>query len=332
MLNLGIVGCGRVTTMFHLKAIKEVEDLSIVAVVDRHKPSMEGVKNACGANKGYCDFFKLLSDPQVEAVVINTPPQLHEEMVIQALQAGKHVLCEKPLATSVEGAMRIRDVAKGSGKVVLTVHNYAFTPSLENAIKLIEEGSLGKVEKVTVKFENNLRGYRARTDFRLKDEFGIVEDVLPHVLSATKALSGTATAIEKARGWKKSYKVVDNLSLILRTDKDAELDCFMSWTKLIPSFKIAANCESGSVETDLIRNPYGITVERKGKRNKIDQKKGLGIYLDIIRFKHPSFQNQYKHLYRVVEGVEKPRLNIDDEIAMIGMIGEIVGYLSKTMA
>ena len=330
MLNLGIVGCGRVTTMFHLKAIKEVENLSIVAVVDPHAPSMEGVKNACSANVGYSEFSELLSDPQVEAVVINTPPQLHEEMVIRALQAGKHVLCEKPLAESVEGAMRIRDAAEGSRKVVLTVHNYAFTPSLEMAREIIEGGSLGKANRVCVRFENNLRGYRAKTDFRLKDEFGIVEDVLPHVLSTTQALSGTATTIVSAQGWKKSYGVVDNLSLMLRTDEDVELDCLLSWTKLIPSFKVTAACDSGAVETDLIRSPFGITIEKEGKRSRIDQKRGLGIYLDILRFKHPSFQSQYRHFYKVVEGLEKPKLTIDEEIAMIGMMGKVVEYLSRS--
>jgi len=73
-----------------------------------------------------------------------------------------------------------------------------------------------------------------------------------------------------------------------------------------------------------------MTIEKEGKRSRIDQKRGLGIYLDILRFKHPSFQSQYRHFYKVVEGLEKPKLTIDEEIAMIGMMGKVVEYLSRS--
>jgi len=330
MLRLGIVGCGRVTTMFHLKAINEVEEATVVAVADRNQARMESVKKKSGAEKGYIDYGELLSDPEVDMVVINTPPRFHEEMVIRALKARKHVLCEKPLARSVEGCLNIKRVQETAGLVVLPGHNYAFTPSLERAQDVIRSGVVGHVEKVSLRFENNLKGYRSKTDFRIKTDFGIVEDILPHILSVVHGLAGAAEEIMDVRGWSESYDVVDNMDLLLKTDRGVELDCFMSWTRLIPSFRVEVSGTSGRVETELMRSPFSVTIESGGVRRKIEEKKGLKLYLDLLRFKHPSFQNQYRHLCRLVEGSETPRITIEDEAGMIRMTEGVVKYLSET--
>ena len=330
MLRLGIVGCGRVTTMFHLKAIEEVEEVTVAAVADRNRARMESVKEKSGAKRGYIDYRELLSDPEVEAVAINTPPRFHEEMVIRSLRAGKHVLCEKPLARSVEGCLHIKRAQESVGLVVLPGHNYAFTPCLERAQELIRRGTIGGVEKVSVRFENNLRSYGSKTDFRLETEFGIVEDILPHILSVTHGLAGAVEAVVDVRGRRESHDVVDNVNLLLRTDGGVELDCFMSWTRLIPCFKVRAFGTSGRVETDLMRSPFSVTIDSGGVRRKIDERKGLKLYLDLLRFKHPSFQSQYRHLCGLVAGSETPRITIDDEVDMIRTMEEVVKHLSET--
>ncbi len=329
MLRLGIVGCGRVTTMFHLKAIKEVEEVTVVAVADRNQYRMQRVRKKAGAERGYIDYRELLSDPEVDAVVVNTPPCFHEEMVIGSLEAGKHVMCEKPLARRVEGCLHIKQVQESTGFMVLPAHNYAFTPSLEKAQDLIGSGEIGNVEGISLRFENHLKSYRSKTDFRLQTEFGIVEDILPHILPVAHGLAGTAEKIIDIREKRKSYDVVDNMNIVLGTDRGVELDCFMSWTKLIPSFKVKATCTSGAVETDLMKSPYSVAIESGGVRRKIDERKGLKLYLGLLRFKHPSFQNQYRHLCRMIDGSEKPRITIDDEVDIIRMMEEVEKHLFK---
>ena len=316
--------------MFHLRAIKEVEGVTITAVADRDRTRMESVKAKSGAERGYLDYLELLSDPDVEAVVINTPPRLHEEMVVRLLKAGRHVLCEKPLARSVEGCLKIRRIQAETGLVVLPGHNYAFTPCLDRARELIRSGAVGEVRGVSVRFENSLRSYGSKTGFRLETEFGIIEDILPHILSASLGLAGTVETVVKVRGWRESYDVVDNMSLTLGTDRGAEIDCSMSWTRLIPRFEVNITGTSGRIEMDLMRSPFTVTVESGGERRKINERSGLRQYLDLVRFKHPSFQSQYRHLCRLVEGAEEPRITIDDEIAMIRVMEEVVKRLSET--
>jgi predicted dehydrogenase len=328
MLRLGIVGCGKVTTMFHLKAIEEVEEVAVTAVADLNGERVEGVRRKAGAERGYTDYRELLSDPDVDTVAVNTPPRFHEEMVVESLRAGKHVLCEKPLAQSVEGCVHIKDAQESSGLIVLPVHNYAFTPCLDRALDVIGSGEIGAVKRIGLRFDNNLWSYGPKTDYRLEGMFGIVEDLLPHVLSVAHVLGGALNKVEQARGWKKSYRVVDNLSLS-GTSSGVELDCSMNWTSLIPAFNVDVSGDSGRIQMDLMKRPFRIAVESpKGKRS-ID-KEGLKKYLDLVRLKHPAFEGQYRHLHGLVRGSEPIRFTIDDEIGMLRIMGEVERLLSET--
>lgn len=329
MLRLGIVGCGRVTTMFHLKAIEEVEEVTVAAVADRDRGRMEQVKVKSGAERGYNDYRGLLADLEVEAVAVNTPPRFHEEMTLEALRSSKHVLCEKPIAQSVEGCLNIGEAERETGLTVLPVHNYAFTPCLETAKEIIQSGEIGKIGRVELRFNNNLWSYRSRTDFRMEERFGIVEDVLPHVLSVAQAMAGPADGVEEAKGWMKSYEVVDNLSLLMRTEDGVELDCSMNWTSLIPSFNVGVVGDSGRMDMELMKRPFRVSVESPIGKRKIDRK-GLGKYLDIMRLKHPAFREQYRHFVRVIEGSEPPRFTVGDEVSMRRVMDEVSRRLSET--
>ncbi len=314
--------------MFHLRAIEGVEEVGVTAVADLNEERAEGVRRRAGAERGYADYRELLSDPDVDAVAVNTPPRFHEKMVLESLRAGKHVLCEKPLAQSVEGCVHIKDVQEASGLVVLPVHNYAFTPCLETALGVMESGEIGGVERIGLRFDNNLWSYGPKTDYRLEETFSIVEDLVPHVLSVAHVLGAALNKVEQAMGWRKSYKVIDNLSL-LGTGGGMELDCSMNWTSLIPAFNVDISGDSGSIRMDLMKRPYRVSIESPRGKRSIDEK-GLRKYIDIIRLKHPAFERQYRHFHNLVEGSEPARFTIDDEIAMLRVVEEVERLLSET--
>jgi len=328
MLRLGIVGCGKVTTMFHLKSIKEVEEVTVTAVADLDRARMEDVRRKAGAERGYTDPKELLADPDVEAVAINTPPRFHEALVLEAIEAGKHVLCEKPLAQTIEGCRRIGDAQGGAGLVVLPVHNYAFTPCLVATHRLIEEGEIGALRGIDVRFDNNLWSYGAKTNFRTKEAYGIVEDILPHALSVVHVLSDPVSEVTEAKGWKKKYLVLDNIRLAMATGSGVTVRGEMNWTSLIPGFTVEAAGEEGSIHIDLMKAPYGVTVKTDGGSKRIGGM-GFGQYLDLIRLKHPAFVGQYEHLVASVGGNEEPRFTVEDEIGMMGVLEEVVKVLSE---
>jgi predicted dehydrogenase len=328
MLRLGIIGCGKVTTMFHLKSIKEVDEVTVAAVADLERARMEDIRRKAGAEKGYTDPKELLTDQDVEAVAINTPPRFHKGLVLKAIEAGKHVLCEKPLAQTIDGCRMIADAQKGTGLVVLPVHNYAFTPCLVAARELIEKGEIGALQGIDVRFDNNLWSYGAKTDFRTKEMYGIVEDILPHALSVVQVLSDPVSEVTEAEGWKKRYPVLDNIRLALVTGSGVAVRGEMNWTSLIPGFTVKATGEEGTIQIDLMKAPYGVTVKTARGRKQIGGM-GFGQYLDLIRLKHPAFVGQYQHLVATVGGTEEPLFTVEDEIVMMGVLEDVVRLLSE---
>ncbi|MGD2201724.1 MAG: Gfo/Idh/MocA family oxidoreductase [Candidatus Bathyarchaeota archaeon] len=328
MLRLGIIGCGKVTTMFHLKAIAEVDEVEVVAVADLDRRRMEAVKKKAGAERGYLEPGELLEDGDVEAVAVNTPPRFHEGLTLEAIQAGKHVLVEKPLAQTIEGCKRIRTALKGSDLVVLPVHNYAFTPCLERAKGLLSGGEIGGLEGLEVRFDNNLWSYGAKTDFRMEEPHAIVEDLLPHILSVAHVLAGPVRRVVGAEGWVKRYPVFDNLRVELETEGGAAISGEMNWTSLIPGFDVRVRGERGTMSVELMKSPYSVSVDTPQGSRKIGGR-GLGWLLDLVRLKHPAFVGQYRHLVRAVRGEELPRFTVEDEGGMLGVMDEVIGLLPE---
>jgi predicted dehydrogenase len=320
MLRLGIIGCGRVTTMFHLKAIEASGVVELVSVSDKSGEQLAEVKGATGVGHACGDYRETLAKPEVEAVAINTPPRFHEEMTLESLKAGKHVLCEKPLAQTVEGCERIKQ-AKG-GLVVLPAHNYVYTPALYRMEEKIKEGAIGEVKRVKLNFENNLGMYGSKTDFRTKDPRGIVEDVMPHILSVAGIVAGQANRVVDVSGLCKKYEVCDNLHATVETARGVILDCTANWTRMIPTFAVAIEGEKGTLRSDFATNPYSYTLENQGGKTKTSER-GVGWYLDMIQFKHPSFPEQYRHLEQLVHRGGEPRITVDDEIAMLRVMQEM---------
>ena len=315
--------------MFHLKAIGEVDVVEITAVADPNEKRMEDVRRKAGAPKGYLDYRELLSDPDVDAVAVNTPPRFHEAMTLDAVRAGKHVLCEKPLARSVEGCCHIQDAQKGTGLVVNPVHNYAFTPCLERGLELIADGEIGELTSLKLRFDNNLWSYGSKTDFRLKDDRGIVEDLLPHVLSVVSAFTNPPFNLRKVMGEAKRYGVIDNLSVRFESHEGVDVEGHMNWTSLIPAYSIEAHGESGYLEMEMMKAPYRVLVKTSTGVRTLDRK-GFSKYLDLVRLKHPAFVGQYKHFASVVEGSVEPRFTVEDEAMMLGLMENVASKLAET--
>jgi len=327
MLRLGIIGCGRVTTMFHLQAIKSAGNINLSVLADNSQERLNEVKSASGVSRSFLDYHDMLKESDIEAVSVNTPPNLHETMVLETLSAGKHVLCEKPLAQTVKGCERIMEKQKETNLVVLPTHQYVFSPSLRKLEEKLNSGEIGDLQRINVSFENNLSMYGSKTNFRTKDPRGLVEDVMPHILSVTALFAGHAVETQELSWWCKSYEVCDNLKVNLKTDRGVQLNCSLSWTRLIPQFKVIIEGENGRLSTDLMINPYAYTIEKNGAKNTF-RERGIDWYLDLAQYKHPAFAELYKHFSRSVKGEEPQKISINDEIAMLRTIDDVASKLT----
>ena len=139
------------------------------------------------------DWREVIADPEVEVVSITTPNALHAEMAIAALEAGKHVWCEKPMATSLHDAERMRDAAARSGKVAALGYNYIQNPMVRQLQALISEGSIGTVNHVRIEMDEDFMADPA-APYGLKSEassgHGALDDFGVHPLSLLLVLFG----------------------------------------------------------------------------------------------------------------------------------------------
>jgi predicted dehydrogenase len=119
------------------------------------------------------DLDELLLDPRIQAVAIATPPRTHHELVRRALQAGKHVLVEKPLATSVADAEDLIVRAEEAGVVLMPGHTFVYSPSVNKVRELIRSGEMGEVYFIT----------SSRMNLGLYQRDGVIRDLAPHDLS-----------------------------------------------------------------------------------------------------------------------------------------------------
>lgn len=142
-LKIGIVGCGGIAD-FHLNAWKE-NGILPVAFADQNPAASEAMVKKCGGGTVYPDFRRLIESGGVDAISICTPPVAHEEAAVLALQRGKHVLCEKPLANSIESARRIVEAQRKSGALLMTAFCHRFRPAIQQIRSMIQSGRIGPV-------------------------------------------------------------------------------------------------------------------------------------------------------------------------------------------
>ena len=143
-LKIGVIGCGSIAKHRHIPEYMANEHAEIVAVCDIVKDRAQEMADQIGA-KAYTYYKELLKDESIEAVSVCTPNALHAPISIDALKAGKHVLCEKPMATSTEEAEAMIVAANEAGRKLMIGHNQRFVPSHQKAKELISKGEAGKI-------------------------------------------------------------------------------------------------------------------------------------------------------------------------------------------
>ena len=144
MLRIGIIGCGKIAQVRHLPEYAENPDVQIAALADLNPERTKELAQRYGA-KAYASDKELLADPSIDAVSICSANNSHAEMAIAALKAGKHVLCEKPMATTLEECEEMVRTAREAGKFLMIGHNQRLAKAHAVAKELIDQGMIGRI-------------------------------------------------------------------------------------------------------------------------------------------------------------------------------------------
>lgn len=165
MIRFGIIGCGNISST-HADAINSLENAELTACCDINKEKGEtfAAKNHC---RFYPDFQELLLAEDIDVVTIATPHYLHKEVSIAALQARKHVICEKPMATNTADAKEIIQVAKNSKKLYTVCFQNRFNASTVELKKMLSQKKFGKLKgiKSEITWHRN-EAYYAEADWK----------------------------------------------------------------------------------------------------------------------------------------------------------------------
>ncbi len=166
-IKLGIIGMGRWARESHLMNLRQLPQFEVRAISSRSKENIEkALKVIEGEPLVFHDWRRLIESEEVEAVIITTPNYTHEEISTCALEAGKHVLVEKPPALTVEGCQKLIDLAKEKGRILQVGFELRYSDLFQKAKEIIARGEIGKVQFICCK---EFRGPYL-TSWRLKEE------------------------------------------------------------------------------------------------------------------------------------------------------------------
>ena len=245
-VRIGLIGAGMIAAK-HLKAYREMPEAEVVAVCSRTEASARRCADEWGIPHIYTDFRALLARDDIDAVDICLHNNLHAPVTIAALEAGKHVYCEKPLAGSYCDGKRMLDAADAVGKTLHIQLGFLYRPYARAARRLVEGGALGKL------YHGRTVGFRRRNrpfvdGFGSKDfvhretagggalyDFGVYHiSLLLHLLGMPRPERMTGQlyqeiAMDEARRVESGYDVEELGVGFVRLAGGVTLDLFESW-------------------------------------------------------------------------------------------------------
>jgi UDP-N-acetylglucosamine 3-dehydrogenase len=147
-LGVGVVGAGGSASAIHLPGYAASPDVELVGIASLDRDASRAAAQKFGIRQIHESVDELLADPAVEAISVCTPPATHEPIAQKAVEAGKHVLIEKPVSITIDALDRIKRMALDADVVIDLVHNERFMDFNLRAKELIAEGALGEIQAV----------------------------------------------------------------------------------------------------------------------------------------------------------------------------------------
>jgi predicted dehydrogenase len=281
-VRYGVVGCGAIAQRRHIPECVNNSNSSLVALCDPNSERIEGISKAYGGTaKCYTNYADMLKDPNVDAVVVAGPNSLHASQSIEALQAGKHVLCEKPMATTREEAKAMMATADKAGKYLMIGLNQRLMAPHRRAKEIIDSGRLGRVIAFRTAFQHpgpegwSVDGGKSWFFQKGSAFMGVTGDLGVHKADLLRWLlgqeftevGGFISTLDKKGPDGKLIDLDDNAFLKLKTDKGVLGSMILSWTNYGPEENYTILfCEKGvlSIGTDAT---YAVIVDyRNGEK------------------------------------------------------------------
>lgn len=319
-IQWGVLGTADIARGQTIPGMQRAENCALYAIAGRSLEKARQFQADFGFEKAYGSYDELLADPQVEAVYIPLPNDLHREWAIRALNAKKHVLCEKPLAVSEAQAAEMFRAAEANGVYLMEAFAYLHSPFIEAVKRELDEGAIGEVRYLESAF---VAGRRPDTDIRLRRETygGALYDLGCYAVSMALWMMGREPAAVRAAAEFSDRKIdlFTSALLVFENGAAASLACGM----MLPDGRLdrlRIHGTRGAIVSSAEFNQSGemrYTVTRDGKQ----ETKAV--------FAPNNYQLEVEQLGRCIQAGEAPRVSREFSLRTARTIDRIlaaIGY------
>ena len=237
-----VVGLGRIAGHY-LQGSRSSKYTRITGLVSGHRDKAERIAGQYGVPSSsiysYENYDAMVSNNAIDAVIVCLPNSMHAEYTIRAARAGKHVLCEKPMCTTVAEGQAMIDACNKAGKKLMIAYRCQYDPTHLKAIKMLRDGDLGTVSTIESAFGFNIGAGEWRLNRKLAGG-GPLMDVGIYCLNACRYLTGEEPTDLKA-----------NMSVVGNDPRFKEVEESVAWTMKFPS-GVLATC---GLKFELPRSP-----------------------------------------------------------------------------
>lgn len=304
MIGIAVFGTGAICVRRHLPDVVAASGATLVSVIGHEATHTAEVARRFGARYATADPDVALADPTVDAVIVAGVNSSHADLTVRALLAGKHVLVEKPMATSVADALRMTETARETGRILMVAQNERLHPVHRRARTILASGRLGRVLTAEAVFAHG--GPERWTEnagwfFSAKEGvLGVLGDLGIHKVDLLRYLLADEILDVQGRTaiLDKDSEVNDNAVLILRFASGTLGTVLASWTARGRSISAERFlCEEGALEIDLENRemPLRVTAQEgrsdagkqvRSERGPVPESGSAGVvdvFLDSLR-------------------------------------------------
>jgi len=313
-LRIGVLGAARITPMALLRPARRAPGVEITAIAARDPDRSRRFARKHGIPRVLPHYDALVSDPEVDAVYIPLPNGLHAEWTLRALEAGKHVLCEKPFAANVAEAEGVARAVRESDRVVMEAFHWRYHPLAERMIEIVASGRLGRVRRIETSMCIPLP-LPGDIRYRLDLAGGATMDTGCYAIHVLRHLAGDEPEVVSARALESSPRVDRAMEAEVRfaDGRTGRIECSLFSARLL---KVRARVVGDEGELDVL-NPVAPQIH-----HRLALRTATG--MEVERFtREPTYAFQLRAFERAVrEGASFPT-DVDDAVANLRVIDAV---------
>ena len=318
----GVLGTANIAGGCTIPGMKLAANCELYAIAGRSEEKVQRYKEEFGFEKAYVGYEELLEDPEVTAVYIPLPNNLHKEWVIKALDAGKHVLCEKPLGLNLKEIREMFEAAEKNNVFLMEAYAYLHTPYIAALRQEVESGRIGAMDYIETAFVTS--GYTDDIRIRRQTGGGAMYDLGCYCTTMILSLTDSEPEYVKADAefneekidlftsalikFKNGVRAAFNVGMILGVDQNTRWD------------RLYIHGSKGSIRSTVAYNEEG-TLSYTISSDGGETTKSVEV--------RQNYALEIEQLTRCIEGAEKPHISrefSEKNAALMDKLFDAMGY------